>query len=783
MLGISPEKRFLPQVMLEVHSIILSTTSRTLLRQTYTNPSATAAIPEATYRFPLYDGVSVVAFACRVGSRLISGVVKEKEKAKAVYDAARGRGETAGLFEQLPEASDVFTTRLGNIPAGSDVVVEIEYLGELKHDAQVDGIRFTIPTAIAARYGTLPQDLRLPDGSPAREDGGIRITVDVCMDSSSSIRGIQSPSHPISVSLGSLSTDAEDSAQEVSLSRASATLSQGSAELEKDFVLLVLCKDVATPKALLETHPTIPGQRALMVTLVPRFALPPSRPEIVFVADRSGSMRSNIPTLISALKVFLKSLPVGVKFNICSFGSSFTFLWPRSKTYDRSSLTEAVKHVEGFQADYGGTEILRPVQAALERRFMDLSLEVMLLTDGETWDQASLFQYLNKEVIGTRAPIRVFSLGIGSDVSHAFIEGIARAGNGFSQAVSEDERLDGKVVRMLKGGLSPHINDYNLEVKYEASGSEDGYEMVERVTDGLQSMMIDDAAVDPSQHQARDKPISLFDSTANPDGSPGADEADRMDVDGSARFSHLPDLRVPKLVQAPHRIPALFPFSRTVVYLLLSADACQKTPKSVVLRATSAHGPLELEMAVEVLDTPQETIHQLAARKLVGELEEGRGWIVEAKDEGGVPIKERFEGQFDDMVQREAVRLGVEFQVAGKWCSFVAVEVDEQALAEQARRAEEAKRKEAVTRPTPGNVFSGGQRPGRGPAGTGDALSSQASEDLDDGRSVASSAISTGTFVSDATAPVQTPSSRSRQSNLSSASLKESLRGIGNENR
>lgn len=51
--------------------------------------------------------------------------------------------------------------------------------------------------------------------------------------------------------------------------------------------------------------------------------------------------------------------------------------------------------------------------------------------------------------------LRVFALGIGNSVSSALIEGVARAGNGFAQSVGEGEKLDGKVIRMLRGALTP----------------------------------------------------------------------------------------------------------------------------------------------------------------------------------------------------------------------------------------------------------------------------------------------------------------------------------------
>jgi hypothetical protein len=43
------------------------------------------------------------------------------------------------------------------------------------------------------------------------------------------------------------------------------------------------------------------------------------------------------------LKVFLKSIPVGCMFNICSFGSSCQFLWEKSRLYDQDSLAEAIR--------------------------------------------------------------------------------------------------------------------------------------------------------------------------------------------------------------------------------------------------------------------------------------------------------------------------------------------------------------------------------------------------------------------------------------------------------
>jgi hypothetical protein len=123
-------------------------------------------------------------------------MIKEKEEASATYQAATERDERASLLEQ--HTTDVFSTSFGNIGTGEKVKVEIEYIMELKHDAEVDGLRFTIPTSVAPRYGVVPSGL----GStiPVVEDG-MKISVEVSMPSDITlvqVRNVQLPLYIIS---------------------------------------------------------------------------------------------------------------------------------------------------------------------------------------------------------------------------------------------------------------------------------------------------------------------------------------------------------------------------------------------------------------------------------------------------------------------------------------------------------------------------------------------------------------------------------------------------------
>ncbi|KAJ5363951.1 uncharacterized protein N7496_009664 [Penicillium cataractarum] len=670
---------YLPQVSVTAHATILSSASRTTLTQTFVNPSE-VLIKEVSYTFPLYDGVSVVGFECRVGSRLLHSKVKTKEQAESEYQDAVTNQETAAIMDHTVE-NDIFVIRLGNVPAKETITVDITFVGELKQDPQSDGVRYTLPNSIAPRYpGNLwssnPAGFLTSHGLPA-DLKGITITVDVLMEKDSIIRELHSPSHAVKASLGRMSSTPAD-AQSFDPSNASATLRLTKGEyalLERDFVLVVKADGLDNPRALLETHPTLPKQRALMATLVPKFSLPPAQPEVVFVIDRSGSMHDKIQTLTSALQIFLKSLPVGICFNICSFGSSFSFLWPTSRVYDASSLEDALCFVSTISANMGGTEMQHAVEATVANRLKGKDLELLLLTDGEIWRQDMLFDFVRKSAADNTA--RFFSLAIGDAASHALVEGVARAVNGFSQSVINYEELDRKVVRMLKGALTPHIFDYKLEVQYDGGKADDDFEIVDSdIPMSDSETEIATPTSETSQQTPTQQPISLFDANFK---ESDAELGSRQQADDK---SLLPIIPPPRALQAPYKIPSLYPFIRTTVYLLLDPRSSHRIPKSLTFRATSKLGPLELQIPIG--DSGKgETIHQLGSRKAVIELEENHGWLQDSRDESGNPFRQLHSNTQQRIVARECQTLGIKYQVTGKYCSFVALESDDSSNSEE----------------------------------------------------------------------------------------------------
>ncbi|KAM3425662.1 hypothetical protein BST61_g7606 [Cercospora zeina] len=616
-------RTYLSPIKLESHTIVSPGAFSTQLQQTY---KTTEALPQLRYTFPLYDGVTVSGYTISYADKVLTGV-----------DAV-DRGETAGLLESLP--AGVFGVTLGNVPAQTEVWVDITYCGELKHDAAIDGLRYTLPTSIAPRYGSYPGTLLSSNVAAT----SMKITVDIDMGEQSAVRKVQSPSHPIAVTMGETSlANSGSGTKPFSPAQASATLTQGSTELGSDFVLQLVIDDLSRPQAILEVHSSIPNQRAIMATMVPKFVMESANSEIVFIADQSGSMGGSKNTaLVKALKVFLKSLPMGA--------------------YNEDHVNYAIDFVSGFHANYGATELLAPIEEAFKRRLKDMPFEMLVLTDGQIWEEEQVFEYINQEIEGG-ADARIFTLGIGEDVSHTLVEGLARAGDGFAQFVTQNEDTDQKVMRMLKGALYAHTKDYKLEVHYsnETTGDDDDFDIIEKVQDCLDITVAEPKATEPP------KPKSFFDTSVDVDQAPTPKD----------RHAHLPTVDTPKLLQTPSKIPPLFPFNRSTVYLLLDEKSAHKDVKSITLRATSTTGPLELEIPISAT-THGISIHQMAARKAIQELEQGRGWLHSAKigDADHTLVKKQRASRFDEIVEREAVRLGEKFQVASKWTSFVAVQAE-----------------------------------------------------------------------------------------------------------
>src|SRR5258707_14869923 len=103
---------FVPLRHTAIKTEISGFVARTEVTQEFENILPDAV--EAIYVFPLPHDSAVDGMTMQVGGREVQAVIKEREEAHKIYEAARNAGHTAALLDQ--ERPNIFTQSVTNIP-------------------------------------------------------------------------------------------------------------------------------------------------------------------------------------------------------------------------------------------------------------------------------------------------------------------------------------------------------------------------------------------------------------------------------------------------------------------------------------------------------------------------------------------------------------------------------------------------------------------------------------------------------------------------------------------
>ncbi|KZV97090.1 hypothetical protein EXIGLDRAFT_833087 [Exidia glandulosa HHB12029] len=610
-----------PLVKAKCHYSVIDVNVEAIVEQTYI--SRRDEVEDISYIFPLPADAAVCKFSAIVEGRRISGVVKTKSEAKAEFDAAVSEGKTAALLEE--RRSEVFQISLGNIQPGGTVKIEISFVSLISHNGLLDSLSITLPLSVAPYYGSPVS------GSHTVVAPAIDVTLSFCM--ASGIASISSSTHPISVTLGALE---ENNVGDVNSHLAHVRIATLGL-LDRDVSIVVKASDLDSPRCVLERlqHEQETSD-CFALTLVPRFAVEPlDVQEYIFLVDRSGSMGGQrIAKVRDALQIMLRSLPSrGTSFNIVSFGSRFDALWSGPREYTAESVDEASALVDGMKADYGGTEIQKALEFAFAMRAQDKPTVVLVLTDGEAWDVPGVITSVSTVVNAADGFLRVFTLGVGEQVSKAMCDGIARAGRGVASYVGSDENPDAKLVTLLRATRTPAVQD----------------------------VLVDWGAIDPEvnedfvvveahpEEETQAAPITLF-SVAESATAP------ESTVKIGPEPLVLPP--VPRIQELPVP-PVLYPGFRCSLFAIVaqpSADIARPTAvtiRGVAILPGNKKQPVELHVEVtEPAATMPGFIHVLAARALM------QLWEDKNSPEG----------------RAQTARLGLRYGLASSQTSFVAIE-------------------------------------------------------------------------------------------------------------
>ncbi|XP_058623870.1 von Willebrand factor A domain-containing protein 5A-like isoform X4 [Onychostoma macrolepis] len=422
---------------------------------------------EALFVLPLPADAAVCHFSAKIGEQEIVAEVQDRETARDQYDDAVSSGQQAFLLEESAESPDVFRLSVGCLSAGQNAAVTIIYATELAVQAD-HSLRFCLPAVLNPRY--------TPAGSAAGivseiSSGAVpyTLTLSVHVSSPKPISKLES-----NCTLDPLVFLHSDHTQ------ATVNLSPGHM-FDKDVELFVYYQDTHQPSAIVEAGVTTapPGSLmrdpVVMINLYPEFPEEvmkslATRGEFVFVVDRSGSMRDmmhhgkgaqkRIESAKDTLLLLLKSLPMGCYFNIYGFGSNFKSFFPQSVEYNQDTMDQALKRVKEMQADMGGTEILQPLKHIYSQRcYPDHPRQLFIFTDGEVGNTKAVLDLVKSHAHSHRC----FSFGIGEGASAALITGMAREGSGHAQFITDNDRMQPKVMQSLRFALQPAVVNISVD--------------------------------------------------------------------------------------------------------------------------------------------------------------------------------------------------------------------------------------------------------------------------------------------------------------------------------
>ncbi|XP_048774197.1 von Willebrand factor A domain-containing protein 5A-like isoform X3 [Ostrea edulis] len=420
---------------------------------------------ETEFVFPLDTDSAVYKFEAEIDKRTIVAEIQEKSQAKQTYQDAVDSGYTAMYMGEDDNAGDIFRMQLGNLPAKTAAKLTFAYTRELDLSSDNTGT-FMLPIVLNPRYAPKCTEESKSEDSldttktlTSQSDIGMTYYPDFTMNVEIVVAGGKN----LMESGNKMEIDvlADIIEKKITSSR---KLEHGS-----DFSMVLRYKGFEKPKAVIEegikdSENGFMSSDVLMVNFSPEFKdLDTDMPcEFVFIVDRSGSMMgTRIEKAKEALLLLLKSLPLNCKFNVVSFGSSFSTLFPTSVVYNEENLEKALNLQKSMDADMGGTEILEPLQNVFKHEPSgSYARQVFLLTDGGVWNVTVIVDLVKKQ-----KNTRVFTFGIGDGCSTELIREVAKASKGKATFVKDTDRLQSKVMSVMKNSVQCGITDATLTWK------------------------------------------------------------------------------------------------------------------------------------------------------------------------------------------------------------------------------------------------------------------------------------------------------------------------------
>lgn len=455
--------------------------AKVIYKQKFRND--TSNFQEGTYVFPLSDTAAINGMSIDIGERSIVGEIKERKKAKKIYQEAVNAGKKAALTEQ--QRANIFTQNIANISPGETLTVTITYIERVDFSHQEFSWR--LPTTITPRY--IPRKAKQnPQYEPAlmldNQENSTQLTSkaepiafhsefgwakatdqvpDAHLITPPMLLGADNyPQNTISISinlntglsLATIDSPYHDINIKKNQNQHSIQLANKREKMNRDFVLTWSATQESTPSIAAYAE-KVGNKYYTMLMLIPpeqknHYEQPNQTMESdrIFIIDTSGSMQGqSIIQAKESLKAAIKDLDTHTRFNIIEFNSNYSKVFPTVRTADTNSKAHALTWIDNLKAN-GGTEMFSALDTAMDdlnNNNQERLKHILFITDGSVGNESLLFELIHKKLNKTR----LFTIGIGSAPNSYFMRKSAQFGRGSFTHIGDTDEIAKKMQKIL----------------------------------------------------------------------------------------------------------------------------------------------------------------------------------------------------------------------------------------------------------------------------------------------------------------------------------------------
>jgi uncharacterized protein YegL len=458
------------------------------LRQKYINNMENAV--NTVFHFPSSDKAVFSSLEAKFRGSTVRGLIKEKNQAKQQFEEEKAKGNTVVYVDSDSANPDVMTAKLGNFPAKESLEIALTFIMPLDIINNMYW-ELIIPSTLTPRYdpGTSARNSANYDYN--LKEYTYTVAQEYPWDISVNIRW------PTEIGMVYTTSHSESTSIDYSGGKNAHAYFNRREIPNKDFHLIIedkqLYKDqVSVAKSDLPFLSNQLPKYAALIQFIPplyktliemnngklpsremvqAFARQYAKNEFIFIVDRSGSMDGRRISLVrEAMQKIIGELPKESYFNVISFGSSFDYMFSSSVPLSDGYTGTAKNKFDTFEADYGGTEILQPINSVIYTVKPEGMLRtVIILTDGDVSNTYETIQACKK--LKLMQGTKILTVGIGSGASTQLVRGMAEAGDGkaiFIEDNVDQETFAIKIQDLVNEAITPFLFNfsYDFDPKY-----------------------------------------------------------------------------------------------------------------------------------------------------------------------------------------------------------------------------------------------------------------------------------------------------------------------------